>query len=723
MEEIPAEARNSPSMAAKIRAFTFCLSRSRFSVIILVIGFAMLMSDQGRDILTTYAEDKNTWWVAIWAAIWAVSIWGWSRTLLDINFVDPPSARDCYIFWRTWMPRFLGTSAFIAAAAGAWSAGQTNMTLKVAASAVLFLVFISVRRWLIHQAANMLESYTRFDFMVKASARLKQSPKDAGTAPMYDTLCAALGFTAGRLLPSVVAIVMAVSFWVVAAFAIFNPVGIGSYFGAMILFFIWGATWLPYGSFLSYVADRYGFPLLSTMIALALAFSFINDNHQIRNPKIGPWVDSRMSVSEAMSAWSENNKQARNEEVPFVVVATAGGGIRAAYWTATVLGELHDDIEPFDKRLFAVSGVSGGSVGATVYRALLDIPQDELKKTDCGGVKKCSQEILGNDFIGPVIAAALYPDLAQRFWPWPWFPDRSKALEKGWEQAFKTATGRDRMNDSLGLLPSKPQLPSLFLNATWADNGRRIVASNLKFDKKNVQEAFIFSRSNDQLAILGHDLRLSTAAHNSARFPYVSPPGMWKHKDDKTIAGRLQDGGLFENYGAETALEILQLACKKFACPGEPRKPGDSRLRIKPVVVLISSDPTLPKDFALSKEGTPSEFAYEIRTTLKTYEQCRGGHAAEAAARLEEWTALHGNNFATFRMCEPNKSTEEPPLGWALSNVAQKTIDSYIQEPKGGQDVLPCNSDNRAERDCLVHMISPSGRPYVEKKCDRNKQI
>ena len=47
------------------------------------------------------------------------------------------------------------------------------------------------------------------------------------------------------------------------------------------------------------------------------------------------------------------------------------GGLRAAYWTATVLGELHDRIDHFDQHLFAVSGVSGGSVGASVYRALI----------------------------------------------------------------------------------------------------------------------------------------------------------------------------------------------------------------------------------------------------------------------------------------------------------------------------------------------------------------
>src|SRR5262249_7462795 len=47
--------------------------------------------------------------------------------------------------------------------------------------------------------------------------------------------------------------------------------------------------------------------------------------------------------------------------------AAEGGGIRAAYWTALELASLHELDPEFDRSTFAISGISGGSVGATVY--------------------------------------------------------------------------------------------------------------------------------------------------------------------------------------------------------------------------------------------------------------------------------------------------------------------------------------------------------------------
>lgn len=127
--------------------------------------------------------------------------------------------------------------------------------------------------------------------------------------------------------------------------------------------------------------------------------------------------------------------------------------------------------------------------------------------------------------------------LAQRFWPWAWFPDRAAALEQSWEQSFNKVTEVDGLAASINSLKARAGAPSLFLNATWDDNGRRIVGSNLRYAKNETDEQDSFILSNDELAVIGHDLSLSTAAHNSARFPFVSPPGMWKH--DGKIAGRL----------------------------------------------------------------------------------------------------------------------------------------------------------------------------------------
>jgi hypothetical protein len=89
--------------------------------------------------------------------------------------------------------------------------------------------------------------------------------------------------------------------------------------------------------------------------------------------------NERPTVADAARAWYDQAKAAYAKAhgdgpVPMLIVATAGGGIRAAYWTATILERLEKDLEteggvrPY---LFAISGVSGGSVGAAAFEAAL----------------------------------------------------------------------------------------------------------------------------------------------------------------------------------------------------------------------------------------------------------------------------------------------------------------------------------------------------------------
>ena len=49
------------------------------------------------------------------------------------------------------------------------------------------------------------------------------------------------------------------------------------------------------------------------------------------------------------------------------------------------------------------------------------------------------------------------------------------------------------------------------------------------------------------------DLRLSTAALLSARFPIISPAGVLRNDADASFGDRVVDGGYFENSGLSTA--------------------------------------------------------------------------------------------------------------------------------------------------------------------------
>ena len=269
-----------------------------------------------------------------------------------------------------------------------------------------------------------------------------------------------------------------------------------------------------------------------------------------------------------------------------VIVATAGGGIRAAYWTATVLEKLAGDFETQDgfkeqrglrPYLFAISGVSGGSVGAAAFDAAL-AERDE--HTCRAGDAACplATKFLTADFLAPALANLVFVDAPSSFLPDFGQSDRGTALEK----SFEDASGGQLSRPFLSLFPYKkdptakgraPWRPILLLNATHEETGKRIITGHVLIERN------VFIDSLDALHVLGKDVRASTAAHNSARFTYVSPAG-----DLGDRHGSVIDGGYFENYGALSALELARAARWEL----RDDKPG-----VKLVILMISSDPGL----------------------------------------------------------------------------------------------------------------------------------
>jgi hypothetical protein len=140
----------------------------------------------------------------------------------------------------------------------------------------------------------------------------------------------------------------------------------------------------------------------------------------------------------------------------------------------------------------------------------------------------------------------------------------------------------------------------------------------------------------------GNDIRLSTAANNSARFPVISPPGSI-HAKKQAIVDRIVDGGYFENYGA--------LSAKELALAIHAVQP-----QLTPLVIVISNDPddlldssddsTPPatkgqfrqqlsqKLEAKRAEVSGSELVSDIATPLETIANDRTAHGILAVSQL-----------------------------------------------------------------------------------------
>src|SRR5262249_19965298 len=123
----------------------------------------------------------------------------------------------------------------------------------------------------------------------------------------------------------------------------------------------------------------------------------------------------------------------KDRPVPMLVIATAGGGIRAAFWTATVIEQLQTELqkknEPLQNLIFAISGVSGGSVGSMNYIAALHARAlgNNVSPTD----------LLQSDFLAPAIASLVFVDGPSNFMPDLGQIDRGTALERSFENGSK----------------------------------------------------------------------------------------------------------------------------------------------------------------------------------------------------------------------------------------------------------------------------------------------
>jgi hypothetical protein len=199
-----------------------------------------------------------------------------------------------------------------------------------------------------------------------------------------------------------------------------------------------------------------------------------------------------------------------------------------------VLGSLEDEsldkqknptARPFHSQLFAISSVSGSSVGAAFFVGALkvqpDIPSAKLKKalyrqsfwfpnvatakqndtlsphparagkdylTDFVTYKDALQAALSNDFISPTLTGYLARDIPMLS-QIPFVMDRAGVLETAWEDAFDNVYGTSRQTSPLSgplqaMAPYQESwTPLLFMNATSTETGRRVIVTPVKINE------------------------------------------------------------------------------------------------------------------------------------------------------------------------------------------------------------------------------------------------
>ncbi len=711
----------------------------RFCVLVwIAVTILIVLIPQSQDALLALLEDAltgpgmvNLSVFAFFALIWAVETFYWGRFVSRLParerrpiFYKPPRLSAELIEKRNaQIPRVLGTLVLISVLVALGRAGWPNIGREAIVIVMMIVLgslywgFVLSRRRIVnalnrrHLAAAPVDpKFKRGVDEIRVDGRVKRWA--LGLAIATFAAFVASGFVA---LPAFSALAIA-SVWLafllwaagridgVPAMTLrFNIAVFGVLFLASIdsgipiigwssrlpsapIIMSVAAAWVFIGTFFVAVpGELLRLPIATLVVLFAVVSSVIgcSDNHRVALLKPAPGAQvAGTPLSQAFDQWWKDKPKSA-EPTPLVLVATAGGASRAAYWTTEVLARIEQDHPGFHKYVFAISSVSGGSLGAVVYRTMLnDVIADDGKTPGdkCAGkatrtsIVRCGLDAINHDFLGPTFLTGLYPDLTQRYLPGTILPDRGRALEHSWEEGWRAAmpkstTGLDKPFHSIWGATS--WLPALIINGTSEKTGRRIITSNLLIEDDRFTDALDFFTK----VIPGSDVAISTAAHNSARFPYIDAAGTLMNGN--RIADRIVDGGYFENFGAGSIYDLRRAL---------DRIKGDRKIKF--FVIQITSDPELEsaqadRDISWQTHNSPFSLNVASDATAPPAALFNTGGALGYRAMKILKDDVGDSAFAEFRL-----TNSDVTLSWVLSKKAVGLLDKEWAANRPSYDKL-----------------------------------
>jgi hypothetical protein len=467
-------------------------------------------------------------------------------------------------------------------------------------------------------------------------------------------------------------------------------------------------------------------PMIVFLVLWFATSSLLDRSGHYHDVRLGGPLNDRpaLTIDQALDAWLARvpaGPAGVRQRVPMVFVATAGGGIRAAYWTDLVLDCLFaaQPVEPacrgqrLDKgNVFAASGISGGSLGLAVDRAL-------------EGSGLTYDDVLQRDFLSPDVAALTFRDLPNGLLRLePRDADRAAVMERAWEDAFGRHSPLARGLFEMSVeADGRPRFPLLLLNSATVDDGCRLDVSVLSAatsvrvgprppaGTENCLALTPFAPGRDAVggaqdtAALGaskdvydylctadgrrHDLRLSTAAHLSARFPYVSPTGALTRCGQSKQRTFALDGGLVETSGVSSLTEIwARLSGRIQQIDNDPTR----RVCIEPRLLMVDNgylqdtpagDPSRPQELLAPPSGlskvTSVRSARAEQVAALAFDHAFGAVACHGPGEVEvprEPVAARVAHIVPLARPGP-----QAPLGWSLSRFARRDLAEQLRSP------------------------------------------
>lgn len=699
-----------------IRAILFPLAKIPFVLVIILLGFyALYINDQGQDLMATFTAkniltSRYLFLFELFLIFWAIAIWNVSRILLtaanlkklvekqipdtrlkDENIDGPvmknnwivasidPNYRRALEFMIKWTPRILALSPYLIFILsqykqyGTYSISYYRNVYIIVIVAILHFIYMTFRRQIWGKITNK-----------------RISDKDRYSLEDQQGFINILK-KGGVLVNTILTIIMtAVMFGYALWAANLTP----SIDGKPGLILLTGFTvYTLAGLIFNLIINRLKVPVFLLLILFALVVSLKrNDNHTIQtihSPKDTELLKKRnQSTDSAYAAYWVRKKIADHtidttKDQNIFIVAAEGGGSRNCFWTYAVLNELQKTNPTFYDHTFAVTGVSGGSIGLGFYYNYKYYLSSYLKANEeTPAYTSKIDSICSSDYLSRVTYGFMFPDLVQRFIPFridSW--DRSKFLANSFDDGFSC-----RLSDS-----NRHFLSNNFLSM-WSDSATAyrypVLLFNSIFNEDGIKAVYSPYRLSDTyytgvmdiLSEMNRNVPMKEAMLSSARFPVLMAPGLiWRdslYKDDKTDSvrmGHLSDGGGFENTGIQTAQQTALLL--KDAIKEVVTGPAQKKLHIR--IISIGTGPS-----SITRENCiPGKVLLHTSAIGNSYEVAwlNGG-----LNTIFGW--INGSHNMIIRLnpeldvlkfglkIEMDSNSHRLPLGWYLSDTSRNII-------------------------------------------------
>jgi hypothetical protein len=460
---------------------------------------------------------------------------------------------------------------------------------------------------------------------------------------------------------------------------------------AFFLLFVIVACWFL--SAITFFFDRYRVPLLTCIVLLSLTTTYTPESDHFYRVELGRSPPHMLRPSVLVA----NHKMQGHKRL--IAIATAGGGIQAAAWTARVLSGLEEECanqkpSACDLRdsIVVLSSVSGGSLGAMAYaRSFAPDLEPVSSATAVTNAETSAIDEVGWGWTVPDVFRAVVPWFRRKY------IDRGWALEDKWRAIHNLRYSNPRRDVFLGdWAPSENHLmPGLLLNATVVETGRPIVFSNTDFPNGEKDTTGLVNFYDLMPGLKGqYDIRVNTAARLSSSFPFVAPAARSNLTNPPVPDYHIVDGGYYDNYGMVGLLSWLNNALADTTIPVATQ--AQVKTELADVLVLqIKSFPAVSDPTPHTRHG----WGFQAIAPLKGIMDVRDvGQDARDDTELGLFTDLYKRkmdiNVWRADFVYPNyadlKGCLEAPLSWKLSIDQLNCIEvgwQKFKERDGGQEI------------------------------------